>query len=91
MFAGIIMRAAAGHPREYATAETLIRALTPYQQADKTGAWENDKAIIVQALTWNTATSKHETTPYQCPHSQLVISSWVRLDNRAELCVALKS
>lgn len=89
MFAGVVVRKSDSFPNEYSTAETLINALTPYQQADQTGSWETEKAIIVHALTWNTGISKIETSPYQCPHSQLVITSWIRLDNRESLAKML--
>ena len=89
MFAGIIIRTGSRSTSNYATVDTLIRTLTPYHQADQSGAWENEKAILIHALTWNTGISKSETSPYQCPHSQLVITSWLRLDNRKQLAKAL--
>jgi len=89
MFAGVFIRQSYRSPSEFATQQMLIETLTPYQQADVKGGWQNEKALIVHALTWNTEESKQETTPYQCPHSDLVIASWLRLDNRTELCAAL--
>ena len=90
MFAGIIARASSTCPPDYASVQTVLDALTPYKQADQSGSWESEQALIVQALTWNTPGSKRETTPYQCPHSQLVIASWLRLDNQAALMDALE-
>lgn len=89
MFAGIVTRASQDDPRRYTTAQTLINALTPFDQADVTGEWSSEHAIIVQALTWNTAESKHETTPEVCAETKRVIAAWVRLDNRAALCAEL--
>ncbi|WP_186456827.1 asparagine synthase-related protein [Sphingomonas suaedae] len=43
----------------------------------------------MQALTWNTPESKHETVPEVCADTGRVIVGWIRLDNRAELCVQL--
>ncbi|RYG84345.1 MAG: hypothetical protein EON59_13430, partial [Alphaproteobacteria bacterium] len=70
-------------------AETLLTALTPYGQADKTGAWQGASALLVQALTWNTAESKHEAVPEICAATGRVIVGWIRLDNRAALCAQL--
>lgn len=39
MFAGIIIRDSRAYPREFADVDTLMAALTPYGQADRTGAW----------------------------------------------------
>lgn len=89
MFAGIIIRDGRGDPRDFADAQTLLAALTPYGQADRTGAWQGSGALLVQALTWNTAESKHEAVPEKCAETGRVIVGWVRLDNRAELCAQL--
>lgn len=89
MFAGIIIRDAHADPRDFADAETLLAALTPYGQADRTGAWHGSGALLVQALTWNTAESKHEAVPEICSETGRVIVGWVRLDNRAALCAEL--
>lgn len=89
MFAGIIIRDSRADPRDFADAETLLAALTPYGQADRTGAWRGSGALLVQALTWNTAESKHEAVPEVCADTGRVIVGWVRLDNRAELCALL--
>lgn len=89
MFAGVIIRDGRADPRDIADAETLLAALTPYGQADKTGEWQRDGALLVQALTWNTAESKHEAVPETCAETGRVIVGWIRLDNRAELCEQL--
>ena len=89
MFAGIIIRDGRDDPRDFAHAETLLAALTPYGQADRTGVWQGSGALLVQALTWNTAESKHEAVPESCAETGRVIVGWVRLDNRAELCAQL--
>ena len=89
MFTGIILRTTTKTPTDYADANTLIKALTPYEQADQTGTWHDSQAIIAHALTYNTTTSQQETTPWQCPLSKLVIASWIRLDNRQALAKQL--
>lgn len=89
MFAGIIIRDSRADPRDFADAETLLAALTPYGQADRTGAWQGAGALLVQALTWNTAESKHEAVPEICAETGRVIVGWIRIDNRAELCAQL--
>jgi asparagine synthase (glutamine-hydrolysing) len=89
MFAGIIIRDSRADPRDFADAEMLLAALTPYGQADRTGAWSGSGALLVQALTWNTAESKHEAVPEICAETGRVIVGWVRLDNRAALCAQL--
>lgn len=85
MFAGIIIHSGSQSPRNYVSPEVLVTALTPYDQADQVGVWEDQKSIIVHALTWNTVISKSETSPWICSHSGLVITSWARLDNRSDL------
>ncbi len=89
MFAGIIIRDSRAYPREFADVDTLMAALTPYGQADRTGAWQGNGALLVQALTWNSAESKHEAVPEICADTGRVIVGWVRLDNRAALCAQL--
>lgn len=90
VFAAIFIRQSSADPRDVATGEALIAAMTPSDQSDVTGVWSNDRAIIAQALTWNTPESKHEAVPEVCADTGRVIASWVRLDNRDELCTALK-
>ena len=86
MYAGVIVRDSNGDPEKYASVENLLAALTPFDQADVTGSWSNDCAMVVQALTWNTQESRHESTPQICSETKRVIAAWVRLDNRKELC-----
>lgn len=85
MFAAVIVRGSRADPRETATGDALIAALTPFDQADVTGVWTGDTSIVAQALTWNTAASKHEDTPTICTDTGRVIAAWARLDNRADL------
>jgi len=89
MFAGIILRDSRADPRDIASADTLLAVLTPYGQADVTGSWQGDGALLVQALTWNTAESRHEAVPEICATTGRVIVSWARLDNRNDLCAML--
>lgn len=90
MFATIITRGSRRPPRSLATPEAMLAALQPYAKADVTGLFETDRALIVQALWHNTPESLHETAPQVCPETGRVIAAWVRLDNRSELCAALK-
>lgn len=90
MFSAVIIRGSRKDPRSYISAETLLAALTPFDQADRTGVWSDDNSVIVQALTWNTPQSSHEAVPEVCTETGRVIASWVRLDNREDLCAALK-
>ncbi|WP_374405292.1 asparagine synthase-related protein [Pelagerythrobacter sp.] len=89
MFAGIVTRRGGGDPRAYAEAGTLLAALDPYGQADRTGEWRADDALMVQALRWNTRESQHEKVPARCPATGRVLVGWLRLENRAELLVSL--
>lgn len=89
MFAGILVQRSLKHPQDFATPQSLLDWLMPYGQADKYGHWSNENALIVQTLTWNTAESTHESVPEVCQETGRVIVSWVRLDNRAELCTKL--
>ena len=90
MFAAVIMRATRDSPRDYASGEDLLAALMPYKQADVSGIWQGDRALIVQATHHNTPESLHERAPEVCDETGRVIASWVRLDNRDDLCSALK-
>jgi asparagine synthase (glutamine-hydrolysing) len=90
MFAAIVMRGSRDAPQDYAAPDALLDALTPYDQADATGTWQEDRATLIQALTWNTPESRHESVPERCAETGRVIASWIRLDNRAALCAALR-
>lgn len=76
-------------PQEIAQSDALIAALAPFAKPDKWGSWNNQDALLVQALHYNTPASLHERTPEICSDTGRIIVSWVRLDNRAELCGAL--
>ncbi len=89
MFACIMALATRDAPQSYATSQTLLDALTPYNQDDVRGQWSDDHMLMVQALTWNTPESRHESTPEVCKDTGRVIISWVRLDNREALCAQL--
>lgn len=90
MFAAIIMRGSRETPRDYADGAALLAALMPYAQADVTGVWQDERALIAQATWHNTPESLHERAPERCPETGRIIASWVRLDNRDALCAALK-
>ena len=89
MFAAIISRTPEELPREYVCPDALIGALTPFAAPDEVGVWQDNHALIVHALHHNTASSLHESTPEICRETGLIIASWVRLDNRADLCAKL--
>ncbi len=89
MFACIMARATRDAPQSYATSQTLLDALTPYNQDDVQGQWSDDHMLMVQALTWNTPESRHESAPEVCKDTGRIIVSWVRLDNRKALCAQL--
>ena len=89
MFAAIFTRASRKHPRDFASADALIGALFPFAQPDVSGSWSDERALIAQGVVHNTPESLHESAPEACSETGRVIASWVRLDNRAELCAAL--
>jgi len=89
MFALIFCRDSQHRPQDFADDTSLLQALTPYQQQDRQGCYVDDRVMVCQALTFNTAESFHETTPYRCSESGHVIASWVRLDNREVLAIQL--
>lgn len=89
MFACVLTRATRDAPHSFATSDALLTSLTPYAASDAQGQWSDDRILMVQALTWNTPTSRRETVPEQCARTGRVIISWVRLDNRDALCAAL--
>jgi asparagine synthase (glutamine-hydrolysing) len=85
MFAGIFATGPS-IPTGLSTSEgSLTEAINPFEQADVCGAWRDDRALIVQTLTWNTPESKLEQVPYRCATSGRIIAAWARLDNRDEL------
>lgn len=90
MFAAIIARASRTNPRELASGDALLAALFPFTKPDVRGVWSDDRALIVQGLIHNTPESLHEQTPEICSETGRVIASWVRLDNREELCGHLR-
>lgn len=85
MFALIFCRNTHNRPQDYGNETALLQALTPYRQHDRQGAYTEERVMICHALTFNTAESIHEATPFRCSESGCVIASWVRLDNRTEL------
>ena len=89
MFAGIVIRRGGDDPRAYAEEDALLAALDPYEQADRTGKWRANDALMVQTLRWNTHESQRETLPATCAATGRVLVGWLRLDNRAELLAAL--
>jgi asparagine synthase (glutamine-hydrolysing) len=89
MFFGFTERSRSGFIQNHETTSLISQTLAFYNKADQKNLWQNKHACIAQALTYNTPFSRHETAPWQCPASQLVICSWLRLDNRASLAESL--
>jgi asparagine synthase (glutamine-hydrolysing) len=89
MFVLIFCRNTHNRPQDYGSETALLQALTPYQQQDHQGTYVDDRVLICHTLTFNTAESFHEATPWRCDDSGCVIASWVRLDNRQELAEQL--
>jgi len=89
MFVGIFSEVVSGTNALQSASEKIRKALDPYQSADREGDFQNNQARLFQTLTHNTPESLQETVPHCCPHSGLVIASWLRLDNRAELAKKL--
>lgn len=90
MFAAIILRGTRESVSDYAKGENLLASLMPCKQADVYGVWQDRRALIAQATHHNTPESLHEKAPETCAETGRVIASWVRLDNRDELCTALR-
>ncbi|MCK0129398.1 asparagine synthase-related protein [Erythrobacter sp. F6033] len=90
MFAAILARKGGKPPREIVRSDALIDALAPYTPPDAAGGWDDDRALIAQALHHNTPTSLLERTPEICRETGRIIACWVRLDNRPELCAQLR-
>lgn len=89
MFAAIFMRGSRQAPQDLVSGDALLAALMPFFQADRSGVWSSEHALIAQATIHNTPESLHEHAPETCKETGRVIASWVRLDNRAQLCAAL--
>lgn len=87
MFAGNFYRQS--HPTLPSLDAELVAALNPFEQTDATGTWQNDRFLLAHTLNRCTPESFKEVTPYGCPHSGLIIASWVRLERRAELAQQL--
>lgn len=90
MFAVVIARGARESVRGNVRGDDLIAALLPYAQSDVTGVWQDEFAVVAQATWHNTPESLHEQAPEVCRETGRVIASWIRLDNRPELCATLK-
>ncbi|MEO0463972.1 MAG: asparagine synthase-related protein [Pseudomonadota bacterium] len=89
MFAAIFAHAGSAPPQQVVQGDALIEALAPFAAPDVAGQWSNYAALITQALHHNTPSSLAERTPEVCRETGRIIASWVRLDNRADLCSLL--
>lgn len=89
MFAAVVARATRSGPAQWAAADTLLGALFPFARPDRTGVWQDGRALLVQGLIHNTPESLREQVPETCRETGRVIVSWVRLDNREALCASL--
>lgn len=89
MFGGIVARQAGRDPRDWISPERLEALIDPYRHADRIGHCLAGPALLAQAIRWNTAESRHAVPPERCRDTGRILAGWLRLDNRAELCVAL--
>jgi len=63
--------------------------LMPFAEPDKSGFFEDDRVLMVQCITWNTAPSKLEPAPFHDAEARIYGASWARIDNREELACKL--
>ena len=85
MFSGVLCLADDKRPGEFLEHPRLLDILSLGRQPDGKGVWQDERFLLTQTLTFNTAESRHETVPWHCPESGLVIAAWCRLDERADL------
>lgn len=86
MFAAILARNGACPPQHLVQSHELIDALAPFTKPDRAGERGDGSALIIQAIHFNTLPSMGEATPEVCKETGRIIASWVRLDNRTQLC-----
>jgi len=67
----------------------IIRKLTPYAEADQSGAIDKAPIHLIQCVHWNTAPSLQEPAPLHHPPTGISLASWARIDNREELAEEL--
>ncbi len=67
----------------------VMDSLMPFAAPDKSGYFEDDRALLVQCVTWNSAPSKLEPAPFHDAQAGLYAASWARIDNREELAIKL--
>ena len=67
-------------------AELLISTLDPLGVADRQGSWSAPGVVLTQTLLHTTAEASRGQVPTVCPHTGNVMVSWIRLDNRRQLC-----
>jgi asparagine synthase (glutamine-hydrolysing) len=82
VFAGIVYR---GKKKVSVSTETFVNILNTHGQADRVNSFEHPHATMVQCTTWNTLSTQLDPSPYIDTATNIVICSWARLDNRAEL------
>ena len=85
MFSGVLCLADDKRPGEFLAHPRLLDILSLGRQPDSKGVWQDEHFLLAQTLTFNTAESRHESVPWHCPQSGLVIAAWCRLDERADL------
>ncbi|WP_284124997.1 asparagine synthase-related protein [Parerythrobacter aestuarii] len=90
MFAGIVTGEGSRTPRDWIDPARLEALLDPFDVADKAGHWCSEQAMFAQAVRHNTPESLNESPPARCMETGRVCVGWIRLDNRAELCAALR-
>ena len=67
------------------TPRDVMDFLMPFADPDESGYFEDDRALLIQCVTWNTAPSKLEPAPFHDAEAGLHGASWARIDNREEL------
>lgn len=61
-----------------------------FWKADDEGLWKKDYIGFGHLMLWNTPESLNEKLPFKSPHSENIITSDARIDNREELFLKLK-
>jgi len=77
-----------GRPVEAGDLESIRDAMA-HRGPDGDRIWRDGCAGLGQSMLCTTPESLHETLPWQCPESGLVITADARIDNREELAAKL--
>ena len=66
MFACIFTRQPDVFPASYADATSLLTSLTPFQQQDRAGSYNDNTLLMCHALTFNTADRWQDSAGNDC-------------------------